>query len=105
MRRNHVEAVLGAASQLLFEDVVYTHAPAGPIIVPRAIAGVEIAAEQYDIGGQAAREVTHQTRALKAKFPDLARGDIIDDGAPYKVLDIEPVGDGRFEIRISLKKL
>lgn len=105
MRRDLVAEVLGAAEAELFEDVLYTHSPAGPVTIKTAIFGIEIAAERFDIAGHDLRGVTHTTRALKAKFPNLVQGDILDDGAPYKVLDWEPIGDGRFEIAISLKKL
>lgn len=107
MRKDLVEAVLGAASFALFEDVLYTHSPGPAVTVARAISGVEIAAERFDLMGQEVRLATHTTRALKAKFPSLAKGDVIDDGTPYLVLDWQPPqgGDGRFEIEISLKKL
>ncbi|MBN9304108.1 MULTISPECIES: hypothetical protein [unclassified Devosia] len=103
MRRDLVQDVLDAAAEELFEDVLYTHAPAGPVTVSQAIFGVEIVAEREEWSGQAVRGTTHTTRALKAKFPNLTRGDLIDDGvAVYRVLDFEPVGDGRFEVLISL---
>ena len=107
MRRDLVEAVLAAASPALFEDVYYTHAPAGPVLVKAAIFGVEIVDATFEVFGRDLRDVTHTTRALKAKFPSLAKGDVIDDGAQYQVLDwrAPPGGDGRFEIEISLKKL
>lgn len=105
MRKDLVEAVLGAASFALFEDVLYTHGAAAPVTVTKAIAGVEIVSERFEMLGQGLRDVTHTTRALKAKFPNLAKGDVLDDGTEYSVLDTEPVGDGRFEILISLRKL
>lgn len=107
MRRDLVEAVLAAASPVLFEDVYYTHAPAGPVLVKAAIFGVEIADASIEVFGRELRDATHTTRALKSKFPFLARGDVIDDGQQYQVLDWRtPLGgDGRYEIEISLKKL
>lgn len=102
MRRDLVEAALGAASELLFEDVLYTRGANAPVTVARAIGGVEIASERFDMFGTEVRGMTHVTRALVSKFPLLAKGDIIDDGTAYKVLDFEPVGDGRFEIAIAL---
>jgi len=107
MRRDLVEAVLDAASFALFEDVLYTHSPGAPVTVAKAISGVEIVSERFDMMGQDLRGATHTTRALKAKFPNLAKGDMIDDGAQYQVLDwqVPQGGDGRFEIEISLKKL
>lgn len=107
MRRDLVEAVLDAASFALFEDVLYTHAPGPAVTLAKAISGVEIVSERFDMMGQGVRTATHTTRALKAKFPNLARGDVLDDGAPYQVLDwqVPQGGDGRFEIEISLKKL
>lgn len=107
MRRDLVEAVLGAASSALFEDVYYTHAPAGPVLVKGAIFGIEIAEANIEFFGHELRDATHTTRALKTKFPSLSKGDVIDDGAQYQVLDwrTPPGGDGRFEIEISLKKL
>lgn len=105
MRRDLVEAALGAASELLFEDVLYTHGGDAPVSVPRAIAGVEIASERFDMFGADIRGMTHVARALRSKFPLLQKGDVIDDGfAVYRVLDFEPVGDGRFEIAIALGK-
>ena len=107
MRKDLVEAVLDAASFHLFEDVLYTHATAGPVTVEKAISGVEKVSERFEMMGQGLRVATHTTRALKAKFPSLSRGDILDDGEQYQVLDFQPPeqGDGRFEIEISLKKL
>lgn len=107
MRHDLVEAVLAAASPALFEDVYYTHAPGGPVLVKAAIFGVEIVDATFEAFGHELRDVTHTTRAIKAKFPTLARGDIIDDGQQYQVLDWRaPLGgDGRLEIEISLKKL
>lgn len=105
MRRDLVEAVLDAASFALFEDVLYTHAPAGPVLVEKAISGVEIISERFEMLGRDMRGATHTTRALLSKLPSLSIGDIIDDGDQYKVLDRQPVGDGRFEVELSLKKL
>ncbi len=110
MRRDLVEAALGDIASELFEDVLYTHAPAAAVTVSKAIFGVEIVSERPDFDGYPVRAFTHVARALKAKFPDLASGDIIRDGtAPdfadgtdYRVVDFEPAGDGRFEIRIAL---
>lgn len=102
MRRDLVEAVLDAASDALFEDVVYTRGLDAAVTVPRAIAGVEIAAERFDGFGSSVRTATHMTRALLSAFPNLTRGDLIDDGIAYQVVDFEPIGDGRFEINISL---
>jgi hypothetical protein len=103
MRRDLVEAVLNAASFALFEDVLYTHAPSGPVTVKKAISGVEVIDERFDLSGAQVRGTTHTTRALKAKFPNLSKGDVLDDGTSYRVLDFEPIGDGRFEVLISLK--
>jgi hypothetical protein len=103
MRRELVEEVLEAASAELFEDVEYTPLGGPMVIVTGAIFGVELAAERFEMMGAPSRDVSHVTRALKAKFPALTKGDVINDGAPYKVLDWEPIGDGRFEVLISLK--
>lgn len=105
MRRDLVGAVLDAASALLFEDVVWTHGNGAPVTVAGAIAGAVIASERFDTMGERSREVTHTVRALKAKLPGIAKGDILNDGTAYSVLDIEPIGDGRLEILISLKRL
>ena len=106
MRRDLVEEVLNAAEAELFEDVHYTHSPAGPVLVAKAISGVEIVSEQFQVLGHELRDVTHTTRILRAKFPHLAKGDVIDDGTPYRVIDWrEPAGgDGRFELELSLRK-
>lgn len=107
MRRDLVEAVLDAASFALFEDVLYTHAPAGPVLMHRAISGVEIVSERFEAFDHGMREATHTTRILRARFPDLAKGDVLDDGTQYRVIDWqEPAnGDGRLELELSLKKL
>ena len=106
MRKDLVEAVLSAASFALFEDIQYTHAPQGPVTVFKVISGVELAAERFEMMGHDARAATHVTRAIKAKLPSLSKGDIIDDGSgEYRVQDFQPVGDGRFEVEISLVKL
>ena len=110
MRRDLVKEALDDIVEELFEDVLYTHAPAAAVTVSKAIAGVEIVPVREDFGVANMRAVTHTTRALKAKFPNLTRGDIIRDGtAPdfadgtnYTVVDFEPAGDGRFEIAIGL---
>jgi len=104
MRRDLVEEVLAAAQEELFEDVLYMRVSGGPsMLVAQSIFGVEIAAERFEVLGERMRTGTHMTRAIKAKFPDLAKGDVINDGNAYTVLDWEPVGDGRYEIMISLK--
>ena len=104
MRRELVAEVLEAASAELFEDVVYTPAGGEAVTLTGAIFGVEPAAERFEEFGQKLREASHVTRALKAKFPGLGKGATIDDGdRTYRVLDVEPIGDGRFEILISLK--
>ena len=107
MRRDLVAEVLDAASEDLFEDVVYTPFAGAPATVEKSIFGVEIATEQFGISRQSLRAATHIARALKAKFPSLARGDTIDDGSGvYQVLcwQVPEGGDGRFEIEMSLKK-
>lgn len=104
MRSDLVAEVLDAASDELFEDVLYTPAGGGPAVtVEKAIFGVEPADERFEEFGQPVREASHATRALKAKFPGIAKGAIINDGTAYRVLDIGKIGDGRFEILISLK--
>lgn len=104
MRRQLVEAALGAASAALFEDVLYTHGSNDPATIKGAIAGVEKTSDRFEVFGQAIAECPHVTRAIRAKFPDLTKGDLIHDGvAGYKVLAWEPIGDGRFEIVIGLK--
>lgn len=103
MRRDLVEAVLDAASGALFEDVIYTPSGGVPVMIENAIDGVEIGSERFEMFSEKMRHGTHVTRALKALFPNLAKGDIINDGIAYKVIDWEPIGDGRFEIAISLK--
>jgi hypothetical protein len=105
MRRDLVEAVLDAASFALFEDVLYTHAPAGPALVKKAISGVEIISERFEMLGRDMRGATHTTRVLLSKLPTISIGDGLDDGAQYRVLDLQPVGDGRFEVEASLLKL
>lgn len=106
MRRDLVEEVLDAAEAELFEDVYYTHSPAGPVLMESAISGVEVVSEEFDMIGHGLREATHTTRVRKARFPSLAKGDIIDDGNQYRVLDWrEPRrGDGRLEWELSLRK-
>lgn len=104
MRRDLVEAVLAAASSAVFEGITYTPPAGVAVFVSGAIAGVEIAAERFDMVSQSLRDITHTTRALKAKLPGLAKGALIDDGdTTYRVLDIQPVGDGRFEVELSLR--
>jgi hypothetical protein len=107
MRRDLVEEVLDAAEAELFEDVYYTHAPAGPILMERAISGVDVVTEEFNVLGHGMREATHTTRVRKSRFPHLAKGDILDDGRPYKLLEWrEPQrGDGRLEWELSLQKL
>jgi len=104
MRRDLVQQVLDAASAELFEDVTYTPVNGQPATVTRAIFGVEIADDRFDSFGVQVRIGTLVTRALKSKFPELAKGDRIDDGVvAYVVQDFQPIGDGRFEVLISLK--
>lgn len=106
MRRNLVEAVLNAASHALFEDIFYTRAPAGPVAIAKAISGVEVAPERFDLMGSELRSTSHVTRALKSKLPSVGKGDIIDDGSDeYRVIDVQPIGDGRFEVELSLSKI
>lgn len=110
MRRDLVEDVLAAAQEELFEDVLYTPVGGPAVIVLQAIFGVEIASGRPEFYNEPVRVGTHLTRAAKAKLPGLTKDALIKDGtAPdfadgteYKVLDIQPAGDGRFEIEISL---
>ena len=104
MRRDLVAEVLEAVSDELFETVVYTPPGGAAVTVDGAIFGVEPAAARYDELGAAVRDVTHVTRGLKVKLPGLGKGALINDGeATYRVLDVEPIGDGRFEVLIALR--
>lgn len=106
MRKDLVAEVLAAAEDELFEDVLYTSVAGGAAVnLARAIFGIEKSVERFESFGQQIRAATHTTLALRSKFPLLTKGDRINDGAEYEVLDWEPDGDGRFEIRISLKAL
>jgi|EndMetStandDraft_7_1072992.scaffolds.fasta_scaffold24786_3 hypothetical protein len=107
MRRDLVEEILADVADEMFEDVTYVP-PGGGAATPisKAIFGIEEFREEFEQWGQRHAEETHVTRALRAKFPDLARGAVINDGFDsYKVLDFKPTGDGRLEILISLKKI
>jgi hypothetical protein len=103
MRRDLVEEVLAAASEELFEDVVYTPPGGEAVTAEKAIFGVELLDERFELFGERLRGATHVTRALKAKLPGIGKGAIINDGTAYKVLDVEKVGDGRYEILIALE--
>ncbi|KQT50332.1 hypothetical protein ASG47_19710 [Devosia sp. Leaf420] len=103
MRKDLVAEVLSAAEDELFEDVLYTPKGGSAVLIEKAIFGVEKAVERFESFGHKVRTATHTTLALRAEFPLLAKGDQISDGIVYEVLDWEPDGDGRFEIRISLK--
>jgi hypothetical protein len=105
MRKDLVAEVIGAARDEMFEDVEYTPMNGSPVIVEKAIFGVEKSVERFENFGNKVRAATHTTLAVRVAFPNLAKGDRINDGAPYEVIDWEPDGDGRFEIRISLKAL
>jgi hypothetical protein len=116
MRREIVADIYAGVSADLFEDVRYTPAGGAASVVTQAIFGIMPVDTRFDgfSGGQM-RTATHTTRALLAKFPALARGDVFRDGtapdfadgADYKVIDFQrPAdGDGRFEIEIGFQKL
>ncbi|WP_127142844.1 head-tail joining protein [Pelagibacterium montanilacus] len=105
MRRDLVLEVLDAASEELFEDVLYTPKGGAQVPLTGAIFGVEVGAERFEMFGERMRTATHTTRALRAKFPQLARGDLIDDGRAWRVIDFEPIGDGREELMIALEQV
>ena len=104
MRRDLVEDVLAAAQDELFEDVLYSPVGRSAVTVEKAIFGIEPGIETFQMLGRDMRGATHTTRAIKAKFPNLAKGDRLDDGAAYVVLDWVPIGDGRYEIEIALRR-
>ncbi|HEV7278396.1 MAG TPA: hypothetical protein VGN80_19115 [Devosiaceae bacterium] len=106
MRRDLVERVLDAARERLFEDVAVKVGAAAPVTAEKAISGIIPATERFELQGQNLRAATHVTRGLKAALPALASGHLlIDADGTYRVIDIEPVGDGRFEIAIALTKV
>jgi len=115
MRRDIVAEIYDGVSADLFEDVRYTPAGGAASVVTAAIFGILPVDARADMFSGQVRVGSHMTRALIAKFPALARGDVFRDGtapdfadgADYKVLDFQrPAdGDGRFEIEISFQKL
>ena len=106
MHRDLVARVIGSARDRLFEDVDVKVGAAAAVTVEKAISGIVPASQRLDLMGQAMRAGTHTTRGIKAALPDLAKGHLlINAEGSFRVQDIEPVGDGRFEIAISLDKV
>lgn len=106
MRRDLVAMVLAAASDRLFEDVNVQVGGGAPVLAVKAIDGIKPAAERIEMFGEKLRVGTHVTRGLKEKLPGLANGHLlINDKGTFRVMDMEPIGDGRFEIAISLEKV
>jgi len=106
MRRDLVEDVLAAAQDELFEDVLYSPVGGSDVLIEKAIFGIEPSIESLQVLGRDMQGTTHTTRAIRVKFPGLAKGDLISDGTSYMVIGWRPVegGDGRLEIEIGLKK-
>ncbi|MBI4921861.1 MAG: hypothetical protein HY834_08935 [Devosia nanyangense] len=111
MRLDFASDAFDAIQEELFEDVLYTPAGGGAAVtLLKAIFGVEIASARPEVFDQTVRVGTHLTRASKAKFAGIAKGALIkdgtapefDDGTEYRVVDVQPAGDGRLEIEISL---
>lgn len=107
MRRDLVARVLGAAREKLFEDVQVVVGAADPVLAEKAISGIVPATERFEMFAEKLRTATHVTRGLKEALPELAAGNVLIDseGGQFRVTDIEPVGDGRFEIAIALAKI
>ena len=106
MHRDLVARVIASARERLFEDVQVQVGAAEPVTVERAISGIVPDSTRLDMMGQKLRTATHVTRGIKAALPGLAKGHrLINDEGTFAVVDIEPVGDGRFEIAISLDKV
>src|SRR5690606_9083361 len=97
---------LGSARDRLFEDVAVQVGAADPVVMTKAISGVVPSVARFDAMGQGLRVGTHSTRGLLTALPGLAKGHVlINQDGRFRVIDSEPVGDGRFEIAISLDKI
>lgn len=106
MHRDLVARVLDAARDKLFEDVAVKVGSSDPVTREKAIDGIRPAAERLELLGERLRTATHLTRGLRAQLPGLAKGHVLVNAeGEFRVLDIEPVGDGRFEIAIALAKM
>lgn len=104
MRRDLVLGSFADIRRELFEDVIWTPLGGAPMTVDRAIAGIEPRSERIEMFGEKLRTATHMTNAARDAFPGLARGDLLDDGQAWRVIDFEPIGDGRVEIVIAVVK-
>lgn len=102
MRRDLVLDSFNDIRNELFEDVIWTPNGGPARTVEKAIAGIEAKTERFEFFGEKLRTASHLTRAARAAFPGLARGDILNDGEAWKVIDFEPIGDSRVEIVIAL---
>ena len=106
MRRDLVQRVLVSAQGRLFEDVAVQVGNAVPETRAKAIFGIVPAAARFEELGTSMRATTQVTRAIKSALPGLAKGNIlITEEGRFRVVDIEPIGDGRFEIVIALDKV
>lgn len=106
MHRDLVARVIGSARERLFEDVQVQVGAADPVLAEKAISGIVPASTRLDMMGQALRAGTHVTRGIKAALPGLAKSHrLINEDGTFSVVDVEPIGDGRFEIAISLDKV
>lgn len=105
MRRDLVLDSYQTIREELFEDVVYTPVGGEPVVLHHAIAGIEPRSERFEVFGEKLRTASHLTRAAREAFPDLRRGDIIDDGARWQVIDFEFAEDGRVEIVMALVRI
>jgi hypothetical protein len=105
MRKDLVLDSFETIREELFEDVIYTPVGGSAVGVRRAIAGVEPRSERFEVFGEKVRTGSHVARAAISAFPNLKPGDLIDDGARWRVIDFEPIGDGRCEVMLSLSKV
>jgi hypothetical protein len=102
MRKDLMEAVLGAASAVLFAPAIWT-GPTGAVAVRVFQGGGDV---EVDLFGEQARRATHWFRAIKAEFAGIAIGQtIMLDGESYEILDFRKPMDAPLEWEIAARLL
>ena len=102
MRRDLMEAVLSAASAVLFAPAVWT-GPAGAAAVRVYQGGGDV---EFAMFGEDVRRATHWFRGLKSEFNGIANGQtIMVDAQTYEIVDKRTPMDAPLEWEIAARLL
>ncbi len=95
-----MEAVLGAASTILFADAIWSGS-----VEPKKVyqGGGDV---EFDMFGETARRATHWFRCVKASFVGIDAGQtLIVEGVTYEILDKRTPMDAPLEWELAAREL